>query len=142
MNTFIGIIIGLIIGYFTSIFQNAGKDSWNWICKKYKKLKENYNIYKNAQKIINEYNKQKEIIKQYENDIYCYNLKYEQNRLEILEQKIKEKYGDDAYGLWWFFDNGQIKSNTIHNEKFMELPYIGYHEHIWKDMGKLNTYKI
>ena len=144
MNTIITIIIGLITGYIISIFQNAGKDSWNWLCKKFNLLKENYNTYKNVKKIKNEYNKEKEIIAKYEKDIENYNLRYQQNKLEILEQKIKEKYGDDAWGLWWLDvnDNNKIKSIAIHNDIVMYLPNIEYYEHIWKDMGELNIYEI
>lgn len=138
----ISTIIGIITGYVLSVSQNAGDDTWNYIKKKYNQFKDNYHLYKKAKNIINDYNKQKEIISKYENDIKIYNLKYNQNRLEILEQKIKETYGNDAYGLWWFFDDGQIKPNTIHDGNYMELPYIGYHEHIWKDMGELKIYKI
>jgi len=142
MKTTIIFIMGLIGGYLLSIFQKAGKDTWDFIYSKYKLLKQNYNIYKDANKIINEYNKQKQIIKQYENDIYCYNLKYNQNKLEILEQKIKNTYGEEFYGDWWFDDNMKIKSSTRHNGKNMLLPYIEYNECIWKDMGELKIYKF
>lgn len=118
------------------------KELIGYIYKIYNQTKERYNIYKNAKNIINNYNKQKEIIKQYETDINCYNIKYKQNKLEILIQKIKDQYGEDNFGNWWFDDNMELKSIVRHNEKTMQLPYIEYYEHIWKDMGELKIYKI
>lgn len=129
------------------VFNIIIKGTYCSIQDKYKQIVDSYKIYKKARQILSEYNKQRDeinrqgnIIDKYREEVSRYNMLYNENKREILVTKIKECYGEDAWGDWWIDDDNKFRPVLKHNEIIFYLPHINFNEHIWKSFGELTIY--
>lgn len=141
-------IMGMIMGYFISIFTDAGKDTWASIKNLYNKIKENYRLFKNVKQILNEYKELKINNQKYKEQVKQYNTYYEEWCREYYINQIRENYGDELctpeiLREKWLDNNNNWRMTIFHNGKRYDINSIGLdtlNKNIWKSVGKLEMY--